>query len=154
MPSKTTLAAPLAVAVAAGLALTAGAGAQSSGPTTLALTAKPTGGTAVDAGRKGVSPGDEFFEHGIIQDAAGHASGRFQMTHQLISGNARRGSEQSTLTLDLPDGQIVVSGGHRTTSRFTMAVLGGTGGYSAANGTLAVEPGRGESERLTIRLGG
>jgi|tagenome__1003787_1003787.scaffolds.fasta_scaffold20860791_2 hypothetical protein len=142
-------------AIAAGGALAASASGQGRGTTTtIALTAKATGGTALDLGRKGVSLGDQFLEHGVLLDAAGKSAGRFQMVTQLVSGTARRGSEQSALTLYLSDGEVVVTGGHATTSRFVMPVVGGTGAHSGAAGTLTIAPGRGESEQLTLALEG
>jgi hypothetical protein len=148
----TATAAAAVLAVVAAQAVSAGAA--QSGATPLSFTAKATSGMPVDVGRKGISPGDQFLERGVLTDADGHAAGHFQMVTQLVSGNARRGSEQTALTLELAGGEIEVVGGHVTTSRFVMPVVGGTGSYASAAGTLTIAPGRGESEHLTVALGG
>jgi hypothetical protein len=121
--------------------------------TTLALTATPSGGSGLDLGRKGTSVGDQFFEHGKLADAGGRAAGRFQLVTQLVAGNARHGTEQNSLTLYLANGTIAVVGGHATTDRFTMPVIGGTGGYAGARGTLAIAPGKSGTERIIVTLG-
>jgi hypothetical protein len=142
----------LAAALAAGGAVAVTANGQGGGSSTIGLTAKATGGTALDLGRKGVSAGDEFLERGVLTDAAGHPAGRFQMVTQLVGGNARHGSEQTSMTLYLANGEIEVIGGHATASRFVMPVVGGTGEHAGARGTLTVAPGSGENEQLTLTL--
>ena len=118
--------------------------------TTLTLIAKPTGGSGLDVGRKGPTIGDEFFENGTV---SGDRKGRYQLVTQLVAGNARRGSENNSLYLTLPDGEIQTSGVHGTVSRFHMPVTGGTGAYEGARGVLAVSPGpRGSAEQLTVTL--
>jgi len=70
----------------------------------------------------------------------------------LLRRIGRHGSEQTTITLRLPGGQIVVTGARATASRFAMPVVGGTGAYAGAGGTLTVAPGSSETERLTVTL--
>ena len=155
MNSKKIVSAALvtaAVATSAGFAVNASG--QGAPGTTLTLSAKPTGGVPIDLGRKGVSPGDQFLEHGVLRDPSGHPAGHFQMVTQLVSGNARHGGEQSSLTLYLAGGQVQVTGGHATASRFVLPVVGGTGNYTGAAGTLTVAPAKGESEQLTVALQG
>lgn len=152
MNSKmTVVAAVAAAAVGTGaVAMTASGG--SAAGTTIDLKATPTGGAPVNVGPKAVSPGDEFLEHGVLLDTSGQRAGRFQMITQFVDGNARRGNEQSSFTLYLTGGQLAVTGGHATTSRFTLPVIGGTGPYAGAAGTLTVTPGKGETESLHIVL--
>jgi hypothetical protein len=76
------------------------------------------------------------------------------MVTELVSGNARRGGEQTSFTLYLAGGEVVVTGGHSTSARFTLPVVGGTGRYAGARGTMAIAPGPSESEHLTITLQG
>src|SRR3954453_5446373 len=146
------------IAAASICALGAGAGAMSAtgsdnpGRATLQVTANAPGGMPINVGPKGPSAGDQFVEHGVLAGATGHSAGRFQMVTQLVSGNGRRGAEQGSFTLYLADGEIVVTGGHATASRFTLPVVGGTGRYAGARGTFAVAPGKGETEHLTVRL--
>lgn len=117
--------------------------------TTLTLAATPTGGSGLDLGRKGPSIGDEFFEHGKL---AGDRHGHFQLVTQLVAGNGRHGTEQNQFSLRLSDGQIEVAGGHPTTNRFSMPVVGGTGAYEGAHGVMTVAPRKGQSETLSVTL--
>jgi hypothetical protein len=141
-----------AIAAGAGVAMTADGATGTAASTDIALTAKATGGAGLDLGKKGVSPGDQFLEHGRLKNAAGQAAGRFQMVTQLVSGTASHGSEQSSFTLDLPAGEVEAIGGHGTTSRYKLPVVGGTGDYAGAGGTLTVAPGTGGTERVTLTL--
>lgn len=118
----------------------------------LQLVAHPTGGGQIDNAPKGISPGDQFYEHGTITAVSGRHLGSFTLTTELIAGSANHGTEQSTVTVALPDGQIVTTGGHRTVDRFTMAVVGGTGRYTGARGTVSITPGPHDSEHATIHL--
>jgi hypothetical protein len=149
---KALIAAASICALAAGAGAMEASGSDSPGTTTLQLAAKATGGMPINVGPKRPSVGDQFLEHGVLTDAAGHAAGRFQMVTQLVTGNGRRGAEQGSFTLYLADGEIAVTGGHATASRFTLPVVGGTGRYAGARGTFAVAPGKGETEQLTVTL--
>jgi hypothetical protein len=149
---KALIAAASICALGAGAGAMEASGSDSPATTTLQLQAKETGGMPINVGPKGPSVGDQFLGHGVLADAAGHSAGRFQMVTQLVSGNGRHGAEQGSFTLYLADGEIAVTGGHATTSRFTLPVVGGTGRYAGARGTLAVAPGKGETARLTVTL--
>ena len=141
----------ISIAAAGLVALAAGAGIASgqTGNTTLALTAKPTGGSGLDLGHKGTSVGDQFFERGTL---SGAAAGRFQLVTQLVAGNARHGTEQSEITVFVKHGTIEAAGAHGTRSHYVMPVVGGTGAYRGASGELAVAPGKHGSEQVTITL--
>ena len=152
MNGTKALIATLAAAAAASGGLAIAANGDSTAGPTIDLSAKPTGGTPVNLGPKAVSPGDEFLEHGVLSDASGKPAGRFQMITQFVNGNAHRGSEQSSFTLYLAGGQLTVIGGHATTSRFTLPVVGGTGSYAGAAGTLTIAPGKRGTESLRIAL--
>lgn len=121
---------------------------------TLQLLARPTGGGQIDNAPKGISPGDQFFGHGVISGSSGRRLGSFTLTTELIAGRASRGTEQSTMIISLPTGQLVITGGHRTADRFSMAVVGGTGRYAGARGTISITPGPHDSEHATIHLQG
>lgn len=121
---------------------------------TLQLVARSTGGGEVDNAPKGVSVGDEFFEHGTVADTSGRPVGRFTLTTQLVAGTAEHGTEHSTTVLSTPHGEIVTLGAHATVSRFATAVVGGTGRYAGARGTITVAPGPRRTERVTIELEG
>lgn len=146
----------LAVAAALGAAWLV-ASAQADGPPaaqTLQLVARPTGGGQVDNAPKGVSVGDEFFEHGTVADTSGRPVGRFTLTTQLVSGTGEHGTEHSTTVLTTRNGEIVTLGAHPTVARFATAVVGGTGRYVGARGTMTVAPGARRTERVTIELEG
>jgi hypothetical protein len=123
--------------------------AASPGSATIQVTATPQGGSQLDLGRKGVSPGDQFFENGGLK---GDQSGTYTLSGQLVSGNARHGREHMMLTLYLRDGALVAEGGHGLSSHFTVPVAGGTGEYAGAHGTLTVAPGTKDKEQITVAL--
>ena len=154
MNTRTGLAA-LAAAAALGAGALATGGAGGAPGTSLTLTAKPTGANQLDLGRHGVSVGDQFFEHGSLADASGKAAGHFQIAGQLVSGNARRGSEQTTMTLFVAGGTLEIAGGHAAVEGgYALSVVGGTGSYAGARGTLTVSPGSRGSQRLAVALRG
>jgi hypothetical protein len=146
---KAVLAVTGALVVGGGAMAITSSGAASPDGSTIQLTATPQGGSQLDLGRKGVSPGDQFFEHGELRGAR---NGNYTLSGQLVSGNARRGREHAMLTIYLADGTIVSEGGHGLNGRFAMPVVGGTGAYAGARGTLAVSPGKKETESITITL--
>lgn len=151
--SRLTIAALAVAAVAAGgVATASGAGSPSHAPRSRTFTAHPTGGGQIDNAPHGVSVGDEFYESGVLR-AAGHRLGRYALTAQLVGGTPAHGLEQTTLTAFLPHGQVVATGGHRTVDRFTLPVVGGTGTYAGAAGTLSIRPGRHGSEVARLALG-
>src|SRR5436190_18122787 len=121
MNSKKFVIAALAATAVAGAIATGAVGADSGG-TSMTLKAKATGGTPLDLGRRGISTGDQYLEHGTLTGGDGKAAGRFQMVTQLVSRNGHHGSEQSSMTLYLAGGEIEVIGGHATTARFSMPV--------------------------------
>jgi hypothetical protein len=149
-----TIAAALAVAALAAVSfLAVQADGESTATTEITLAAKPTGGTQVDLDRKGPSPGDEFLEHGALSDVSGHPAGPFQLTSQLVYGSARSGREQSTIVLYLSGGELVATGGHKTSDHYRLPIVGGTGSYGSASGSLTVSPGRHGTEQLELQIG-
>jgi hypothetical protein len=139
-----------ALAAAGGLAaIDASGNAQQADAATLAFTAKPAGFNQIDLGRKGLTPGDQFVEHGTV---SGTANGAFALTGEFIAGNQRRGMERSTLSLKLPSGTIEAAGIHGLVEKFTLAVVGGTGSYAGARGTLSVSPAKKGASKVTIAL--
>jgi len=147
--AKAVVAITGALVVAGGAAAITSSGAASPGPATIRVSAKPRGGSQLDQGRKGVSPGDQFFEHGAL---SGGPTGSYSLSGQLVSGNARHGREHAMITLYFRGGTLVAEGGHGLANRFTMPVVGGTGSYAGARGTLAVSPGKKDSEIITVTL--
>lgn len=142
----------IGAALAAGggmAAIDASGDARPAGAPTLQMTATPAGFSQIDLGRKGLTPGDQFVEHGKLSRGA---SGTFALTGEFISGNERRGTEISTLSLNLARGTIEATGSHGLVERFTLAVVGGTGEYTGARGTLSVAPAKKGASKLLLAL--
>jgi hypothetical protein len=127
-------------AIAAALALLAAlVGWKSSagtGPATVRIFDRQFGYTRVDVGRHGLSPGDSeiittrLFNKRVTRKPIG--SGRFICT--FINGLNRT----CIATITLPRGQLVATGGVRFRQFYNLAVVGGTGLYDNARGTLTV----------------
>ena len=127
--------------VAAGCLLLVGAWAgwrseASTGPATIRVTNRQVEFTAVDLGRKGRSPGDVeivrqlVFKTSVTPSAIGHTE--FVCTYVYGLSRVCRG------TVFLPKGKLVVGGSLRYRQLYELAVLGGTGLYDNARGTLTV----------------
>jgi hypothetical protein len=106
------------------------------GPAQIRITTKQVRYVRVDSGRSGRSPGDmEIIAHllynrRITPRALGHSE--FVCTFTLdISRSCRA-------TFFLPRGTLVVGGSLRFRQIYQLAVLGGTGLYDNARGTLTV----------------
>lgn len=139
--TATITATALTALAAATPGLANASGADGDRHTTLTLRLHPHGGGQLDLGAKGLSLGDEFFEHGSI---TGGARG-----HYLLSGSLTAMPRASTppgesqhFTLRLRHGSIEAIGQHPAVNRFTVAVVGGTGAWQGATGTLHVGHGR------------
>jgi hypothetical protein len=115
-----------AVTAAASLALT--------GPGTIRVTDKLVKEIHVDGGRPGHSAGDldfyrgQLFNKGITPAAIGHSD--------ITCTNTGTGSSNCTGTYFLPKGKIMVGGVIGSRLFFELAVIGGTGLYDNARGTL------------------
>jgi hypothetical protein len=132
----TTLASSLAVA-----ALVTGVAASSStatrGVAFLRFYERPGPRTTVDRVPKG-KIGDVFLYSNPIFDRQGTRVGTDHGVCTML--DARQ--SQCNATLTLPKGQIVTLGLHgpEPESKYQAAVIGGTGAYSAARGTLITRP--------------
>lgn len=106
----------------------------------LTLTAHPRGGGQVDVAPAGVSLGDEFFEHGTL---GGDAGGSYSLSGELVQmpGSSTPPWESQHFTLRLRHGTIEAIGQHRAVNKFTIAIVGGTGHWRHASGTLHVSHG-------------
>ena len=133
---------PISVAVllAAGLVLGAGWDAWTShagtGPARIRITDREVSFARVDVGRRGRSAGDVevtstlLFNRRITRRAIGHTE--FVCTYTVGISRSCRG------TVFLPRGKLVVGGSLRFRQFYELAVLGGTGLYDNARGTLTV----------------
>lgn len=106
----------------------------------LTLTAHPRGGGQADIAPAGLSLGDEFFEHGTL---GGAAHGSYSLSGELIQkpGSSTPPWESQHFTLRLRGGTLEAIGQHPAVDDFTVAVVGGTGPWRHASGTLHVAHG-------------
>jgi hypothetical protein len=106
------------------------------GPAQIRLTSKQVLYQRVDDGRSGRSPGDTeimvqlLFNKGVTPKALGHSE--FVCTFTIDVSRSCRG------TFLLPKGKLVVGGALRFRQIYELAILGGTGLYDNARGTLTV----------------
>lgn len=135
----TTAVAAACTAVALATPTTAAASVGSS-HITLSLRLHPQGGGQVDVGDQGMSLGDEFFERGSI---SGDATGHYLLGGALVAmpHGSTPPRESQHFTLRLGNGSIEAIGQHPAVNRFTVAVVGGTGSWRGARGTLHVAHG-------------
>jgi hypothetical protein len=82
--------------------------------------------------------GDGSLITGSVRDPAGNRAGRVQV-HFLVTS---REDAQASGTFILDDGRIVIGGATTDADIDDFAVLGGTGSYAGARGTLRVTEGR------------
>jgi hypothetical protein len=107
--------------------------AQSAPLVTRHLHARTTSYVEVDNGKRGHSSGDLFtFTHVLTADGthAGRTEGYCVRISTLTS--------QCTMTTFLRDGRIMVEGPLPETADSSLAVIGGTGAFARARGSVAV----------------
>ena len=133
---------PISVALllAAGLVLGAGWDAWTSqagtGPARIRITDRQVSFATVDVGRGGRSAGDMqiwstlLFNQRITRRPIGHTE--FLCTYTRGISRSCRG------TVFLPRGKLIVGGSLRFRQFYELAILGGTGLYDNARGTLTV----------------
>jgi len=131
----------LSVGVIVGVVVAVAAGDSSSraetGPATIRVTDRELRVVRVDIGARGTSPGDvevvqyQLFNRRVTTQPIGRAE---LLCTFVDSGRSRvcRG------TYFLPRGKLVVGGSMRFRQFYDMAVIGGTGLYDNARGTLTV----------------
>ena len=95
--------------------------------------------------------GDGFLITGPVRDTAGNRAGRLQ-AHFVIT-NLRREEAQGSATFMLPDGHIVIGGAETRARIDDFAIVGGTGRYAGARGTLRVTETRRRTAFLFTFLG-
>jgi hypothetical protein len=141
---------------AASVSLAAAAGAPASvaltGPGTIRVTDSLVRHVHVDGGRRGHGAGDldfyrqSIFNKGVTPNPIGHSD--------LTCTDTGTGSTNCSGTYFLPKGKIMVGGVIASRLFYQLAVLGGTGLYDNARGTLTVTrlDGAPERELLLFRL--
>jgi hypothetical protein len=116
------------------------------GPATTVAMRAPNGQTTVlDLGATGTTTGDLRVLAGNLTDAAGALIGRIRGTQTTIVYDGATHVVQAQISYELPDGEIVVGGISEQLAdgsdlvpgrSFVRPVLGGTGRYAGAGGTL------------------
>ena len=110
--------------------------AAGTGPATIRVIDRQFGYTRVDVGRHGLSPGDSevittrIFNRKITDRPIGSGRSICTFTNGL--------NRTCIATITLPKGQLVASGGVRYRQFYHLAVIGGTGLYDNARGTMTV----------------
>jgi hypothetical protein len=127
----------MAAGIALGVALTSSfASTAGTGPATVRVTDKQTSISRIDVDPVGRSPGDMeivsalVYNRRITPRALGHVE--FECTYTIGINRMCRGM------IFLPKGKLVVGGILRYRQFYELAVLGGTGLYDNARGTLTV----------------
>lgn len=123
-----------ACAIALASALSAVASDALTGPGTIRVTDRLVKHIYVDNGTPGHSAGDldfyrqQLFNKGITPTAIGHSD--------ITCTNTGTGSSNCTATYFLPKGKIMVAGVIGSRFFYELAVIGGTGLYANARGTI------------------
>jgi hypothetical protein len=106
------------------------------GPATIRINDRVMAVTRIDVGARGTSPGDsEVIRSVLVQRGTRDAIGRGELVCTFVdNGRARvcRG------TYALPKGDIIVGGSMLYRQFYDLAILGGTGLYDNARGTMTV----------------
>jgi hypothetical protein len=147
----------LLVAACLGLAVAFGELRPSSaetGPAQIRVTARQVASTEIDLGRRGQSPGDMQITAAQIYNV--RVTPRPIGSYELICTTVRTVSRSCQGTIVLPRGSVVVAGTMRHRPLYQLAVIGGTGLYDNARGTLTVtRTGTGPTrDLLVVRLVG
>ena len=106
------------------------------GPATIRITDRQLALTRVDVGERGTSPGDmEIVRTRLFQRGTGTTIGRAELVCTFVDDTRSRICRG---TYVLPKGKIVVGGSVLYRQFYDLAILGGTGLYDNARGTLTV----------------
>jgi hypothetical protein len=130
---RTTLTA-LALALVTSLSGAAAAGQGATGPAQIPISGQQTSYTRVDVGKRLTSPGDmeivrfRLFNRRLTSVAIGNA--------ELVCTFTNARSRVCRGTYKLPRGKIIVGGSIQFRQVYELAVLGGTGLYDNARGTM------------------
>lgn len=126
----------VAAALAAIAALVGWKSAAGTGPATVRVVDRQFAYTRVDIGRHGLSPGDSEIITTLIFNR--HFTKKPLGTGRFICTFTNGLNRTCIATITLPKGQLVASGGVRYRQFYNLAVIGGTGLYDNARGTLTV----------------
>jgi hypothetical protein len=127
-------------AAVAGSSLIGTAGAQTT-PTTLELVQLERdvrAGFVDNPPRRRETAGDVFTVRGTVRDSAGRAAGKAEAAFTQTGKRSALGGA----TFALRDGQLMIAGRVGGGGTDTLAVVGGTGAYAGATGTVRITEGR------------
>src|ERR671934_775944 len=154
--AKRTLIAAVVVAIAAATVAFASAPRAPSDSFTLVATLDRHGMVTVDAAPKGTSPGDVFvFSTSLRRD--GHPDGRAEFVQTVVDPRYRGISMRADLLLS--DGTLELQGaglsrrapgGAKPSAETDMAIVGGTGAYASASGSIKLVPSGSTTQRLEV----
>jgi hypothetical protein len=106
------------------------------GKATIRITDRELAVTRIDVGARGVSPGDqEIIRARLLERGTGTTIGRSELVCTFVDSGRSRSCRGTYI---LPKGEIVVGGSLLYRQFYDLAVLGGTGLYDNARGTLTV----------------
>ena len=103
--------------------------------------------------RSSESPGDTAIARGRLRAPSGAPAGQAHSEFVVTGGRSPRTTEQATGTLVLRDGQIAIHGVFRNTGsdKDVIAIVGGTGRYNGAKGSVEIVSGR-RAVTFTLRF--
>jgi hypothetical protein len=105
--------------------------------------------------KKKLSQGDEFAFRGKLFDTSEKRIGSSGGSCVFLLVTRHHSSGQCTRVTFLPEGKISAVGGlwfRPELQTFTLPIVGGTGAYDGAEGTLVIEQHRGGKNDLTFKL--
>ena len=110
--------------------------AAGTGPGRIPIAERELAVTRVDIGARGTSPGDtEIVRMRLLERGTLNAIGRAELVCTFVDGVRSRVCRGTYI---LPKGKIVVGGSILYRQFYNLAVLGGTGLYDNARGTLTI----------------
>jgi hypothetical protein len=130
------------------------ASAHAKAPIVRHFVATPSSGRGVDNAPKGPSVGDQFFERGVLKSTDGSSAGTYQLVTQLVAGTAKDGYEHQSISVQLSDGEILTLADMHAQDHYVVPVIGGSGAYAGATGTLSARAAGHHRELLTLTITG
>ena len=92
--------------------------------------------------RPSESPGDVVVARGWLRDPAGDRAGRAHSTFTVTGGKSPNTTELATAVMQLDDGQLAIQGVIGTESTDVLPIVGGSGAYEGARGSVEITTGR------------
>lgn len=109
--------------------------AASTGPARIPITSQDRSVARVDVGKRGKSPGDMEIVRQRLFDRSPRLIGRAELVCTFVDSRRLRSCRGTYI---MPKGRLVVAGELQFRQFYSLAVIGGTGLYDNARGTLSV----------------